>query len=278
MITTNGALHIKRYLGGSVGAIAQSIALGVGTAAEAVGSTAMDFEVIRANVILTSYDFVNNKLIFKATIPENFIGTVYEAGLWSLAVDASAGDYGSQTIATFESDSETWVGGTFAATAARIGVEALQHTPALSTSTTSTMSDIVYDLSGYSSADYFNFAYNVGNANTASIKYRFLTSAGNYYEFNIASPTAGYKVTKLTKGSATVTGAPTWSNITEVDVITTSTAGGASAVSFDGIRLEDADTTNTEYVLVARELLATPFTKVDTMAQDVEFALAVTVS
>lgn len=278
MITTQGIPHIKRYLAGSVPRIVGSLALGVGSSSEVVGSTLLDFEVVRADVTLSSYDASTDRIVFKATIPEDFIGTVYEVGAWSMSADAVAGDYASRSLVTFESALETWTNATFSATAARVGIEALQHTPAASATSTSQMTDIVYDLSGYSSADKFSFAYNVANANTSNVQFRFMTDASNYYTFSLGTQTAGYKIVTATKGTATVTGTPSWGNITEIDVITTSGAGGASAVSFDGVRLEDTDTINPNYLLVARKVLATPFTKTEIMAQDVEFALGVTVS
>mgnify|MGYP006192780259 CR=1 FL=1 len=279
MITTEGSLHIKRFLTGSVGTIAQSIALGVGTAAESAGSTALDFEVVRADIHLVSYDFTLNKLVFKATLPEDFIGTVYEAGLWSQSANTLAHDYGSRLLVSFE-DYEGWNAtlSPAATNAGRFGEDVLVHTPAASATVTAILSDQVLDLSGNSAADSFSFAYNVGNANTAGITIRFYTDDANYYGFNLGAQTAGYKVTKMTKGIAQVTGVPNWGNITQVRVITTSTAGGASNVSYDAIRIEDVDTVNPEYVLVARDLLATPYSKTESTPQDIEFTLGVTVT
>jgi hypothetical protein len=132
------------------------------------------------------------------------------------------------------------------------------------------------DLSGYSSSDSFTFAFNVGNAFTSSIRFRFLTDGANYYDFNFGAQTAGYKINEITKGSATVTGAPSWSNITDIQITTTSTSGGASSVEFDAIRIEDKDAQTLDYILVARKVLAAPVTKVAGMAQDVEFTLDIT--
>jgi len=276
MITTEGSLHVKRFLAGSVGSIARSIALGVGTSAESASDTTLNFETVRADVTLVSYDFTTNRLVFKASFPEGFLGTVYEVGLWSLGTNYLASDFGSRDIALFDT-SENWTG-TFGTTAARVGLDAIQHTPAASVASTSIMNSTTYDFSGYSSMDEFVFAYNIGNTNTSQITFRFLTDASNYYAFSQGVQTAGYKVTRTTKGNASVVGAPNWSSISEIRVITTSAATGASAVSLDGIRLEDKDTYVKDNILVAREVLATPFIKSETMPQDVEFSLAVTIA
>ena len=282
MLTTDGKRHIKRYLAGYTPFIAQSIAIGLGNKAEAVGDKKLQFEVERADIALTSYDFVNNKLIFKAPLPEGFAGTIYEAALFSSAVNDEAGEFGSKLISTFDTN-EDWVDATTAAQAtyvtanSRLGDDSLRHTPAASGTKTDSLSELLLDLSGHSGADLFVFAFNVGNANTSSIRFRFLTDASNYYEFSLGTQTTGYKIVEFAKSAATVTGVPDWEDITEIRVSTTSTAGGASQVDYDGIRIEDTDTINEDYVMVSRELLATPFVKQEGKVQELEFSLDVNV-
>lgn len=258
-------------------AIGQAISFGVANNTEAIGDTALGFEISRSAVILTGYDFVNDKLIFKAPIPDEISGIIYEVALWSQVADTNAGVYGSRLLTSFDSDTEEWVGGTFQAVNTRIGVDSLRHAPALSTSMTSTYSDIFLDLSGNSGIDNFMVAYNIGNAFTANIKIRFKTDAANYYELTITAPSVGYKVTSIAKNLATVTGVPSWENITQIEVITTSTSGGSAQVDLDGVRIEDTDTINTDYVMVSRELLTTPYEKTLGKVQDIEYSLVVTV-
>jgi hypothetical protein len=161
----------------------------------------------------------------------------------------------------------------------RIGIDAVSQTPALSTTQTDQLANLTLDLSGNSAADSFTFALYVGNTNTNQCVVRLMTDTSNYYSFDLGTgvQTAGYKIITATKGSATVTGTPNWNNITQIRVVTTSKATGASAVAWDAIRIEDKDSINLEYVLVARSVLASPVTKVDGQAQDVEFALDFTV-
>jgi len=283
MITVNGKTYIKRYLAGIVPSIARSIAFGTGGAAENVGDTKLQFEVGRSQVRLVSYDFTSNKLIFKADVDSTFGGTIYEVGLFSSNANQSNGQYSSRLITTFDSMREFWLDATTAVPAVwttantRIGTESLSHTPSVSTSKTDVASGMFLDLSGYSGADRFVFAYNVGNTNTANIKFRFGSDASNYYEFALGTQTAGYKIIEVTKGAATVTGTPSWANITEIRVTTTSGAVGASAVNFDGIRIEDSDTINQDAVMVSRELLSTPFVKTEGKIQEIEFSLDVSV-
>lgn len=283
MITTEGSIYIKRYLAGFVPSIAESVAFGLGGVAESAGQTKLQFEVGRSDVLLTSYDFANNKLIFKAIVPEDFGGIVNEVALFSAAANAAAGEFGSKIITTFDSATEQWVDAstsadaTFVATDVRIGADALRQAPAASGTKTDKLTDISMDLSGYSAADKFVLAFYAGNTNASSVRVRFLTDVNNYYEVNFGTPANGYNIVEIAKSAAVATGTPDWSSITEMRVTTNSSATGASQINFDGLRIEDADTINSDYVMVARELLPSSFTKQEGMSQEIEFALDVSV-
>lgn len=292
MITTEGKIHLKRYMAGYTPAIARSFAFGIGATAETLGDRSLNAETSHTTVALVTYDFVNDKLVFKSSIPEDYVGKIYEVGLYSLEADPVGGQYGSRLISTFDSGSETWVEPTTGAIASyttlpiddagavhRVGLDALLHTPALSTSSTSTLRDVDLDFSENSAADEFVFALNVANANTASVEYRFLTDTSNYYRFVITTPvtTSGYKIVTAAKSTAIVVGSPSWADISEIRVITTSKASGASSVAHDAIRMEDRDYANLDYVLVARKVLATPITKIAGKAQDVEYSLDINI-
>lgn len=283
MITTGGKLHIKRYLAGYVPSIARSIAVGIGPAAESLADEKLQLEVERVNIVYTGYDFVNNKLIFKATLPPGFAGTIYETGLYSTSVNELAGEYGSKLLTTFDSNTENWVNPTtgldsaFVTANIRVGTDGLRQSPTATNTQTDALQNVFFDLSGHSASDRFVMAYLVGNAFVSALSVRFLTDASNYYQLSLPTPTAGYKITEMTKATATVTGTPDWANINEIRLICTSTAGGAGIIDWDAIRIEDVDTINPDYQLVAREVLSTPFTTLDGRTQEVEFALDVTV-
>lgn len=282
MLTSEGRNHIRRYLAGYVPALAQSIAMGVGNRAESISDAALQLEVASSEVNLTTYDFSTNKLVYKAPIPEDFSGTIYEVGLYSLTENPNTTESGSRNLSTFDSAAEDWINtadqtdAIFTTTSTRVGADSLLHDPAASASLTTALSGLEIDLSKNSAADSFTFAFNVGSANTSSVRVRFLTDGSNFYDFNLGAQTAGYKMIERTKGSATVTGVPSWENIAEIQVTTTSGAGGSSSVSFDAIRIEDKDTINLDYVLIARKVLAAPVTKIEGMSQDIEFSLDVT--
>jgi hypothetical protein len=257
---------------------------GIGTTAESLSDISLTLQTAQSSVNLITYDFTNNQLVFKASVPDDYIGTIYEVGLFSLEEDPNVTGFGSQLITTFDSQTEDWldVGGSasvFDTVNVRVGVDSLSQTPALSTTKTDKQTGLALDLSGNSSSDSFTFAFNVGNSNTNAIDVLFLTDTSNYYTYSMgaAVQSSGYKIITANKGTATVTGTPSWDNITEIRVATTSKSSGASAVSFDAIRIEDKNSIDLDYILVARKVLASPVTKIDGQAQDIEFALDVTV-
>lgn len=274
MITTEGKRHIKRYLAGFVPSIGQSLAFGVGREAAALTDSRLEFEVSRTNVTLVSYDFNTDRLIFKAQLPESLIGEVHEVALYSTSDDAIAGQYGSRLLTTFDSLTEDWTGGTFVTANSRLGGDSLNHSPAASGSVTSQLSELYFDLSGNAGADLFTLAANIGS-NVSSISIRFMSDAANYYQATISSPAAGYQIIEFAKSSLTVTGNPVWSNINTVEVTTNATAGGSASVDYDGLRIEDVDSINLDYVLVARDVLTIPYIKQSNSVEEIEFSLGV---
>lgn len=281
MITTLGKTYIKRYLAGLVPKMGDTIAVGIGTSAESVSSTALDLEVYRVPVTFSMYDYTTDTVVFKASIPVETAFQINEVALYSKFENASSGNYGSRNIVTFDSDTEAWytagVAATFTTANTRLGKDSLSHTPAASATTTSTYAGLSLDFSKNSSADTFDLAYNNGNTNVNTITIRFKTDASNYYQYVITNPAAGYTISTWTKGSMTATGTPNWASIESIDVITNSKSAGASAISYDAIRLEDVDDVDVNYVMVARKKLTTAVTKAEGQPLDIEFALSVTV-
>jgi len=252
--------------------IADYLSYGVLGTAEGSGDKCLKFEIERREISLTSFDYANNRLVFKAPLP-TYQCVIYEAGL--IAVQ-SAQINRSRIISTFDSESEVWTNSVWDTTAVRIGPDGLLHTPIAGGNTTSALSETAFDLSDVNNADTFVLVYNVGNGNVSSIQIMFMVDSSNYYTFTIATPTAGYKSSTFTKGSATATGTPNWANINSLAVKTTSVGGGAANVLYDGLRVIDVSP-DTDELLVARKVLSTPYTKIDGRMEDMEFTLPVTI-
>lgn len=274
MITTAGKRHIKQYLAGQVPAVARAMSLGIGDTAASLSDQKMAFETLRLPLDLVSYDVVNDKLIFKAVIPDTYVGKVYEIGLWSLEADLLT-EASNRILTTFDQVTETWSAGTWTTANTRVGADSLNLAPATSATVTAAL-DVSLDLTDFSPSDGINLAYNNGNSNASSVRVRFKTDSSNYFTGVISAPTVGYKIGTILKSAFTATGTPDWGNINTLEVEVLASGAGAASVDFDALSFVDLDFANPDYVQVAREVI-TPFTKVGGTVNEVEFSLSVSV-
>lgn len=282
MITNLGKVHFKRFLAGWEPDLARSIAFGVGESVEIATQDRLDYEIGRTDISLITYNFIDDKLVFKGIMDELFDGVIYEVGLYSSEA-GSGSTVGSRLLLSFDSETEFWTAGglaaTYSTTNTRVGNDSVVVAPGASTSQTVTYSDIFVDLSGYTSADTFSLAFYAANANTSSITYRFFTDASSYYSTTVVAGSigVGFNIVNVPVASSTVTGAPRWSEITKVEVTVAATAGGAASVHLEGVRVEDRDNTELGNILIARTKLITPFVKTVGSIQEVEFPLGVSI-
>lgn len=275
LVTNDGKRIVMEYLSNYRAGIASAIAVGAFNTAATVTDKELAFEWARAPIISVSPDYTNTLIIFKARFDPAQTGVIYEAGL--LSPNDVVGDYVSRMILGFDSAVDVYTAGAFNTATARVGLDSLRLSPTASTTVTAQNLDVQLDLSGYSNADEFKLAYNVGNAFTSSVQVRFYTDASNYYTYTISTPTAGYKVQKFYKTDLVATGTPSFSSITYVGVLATATAGGTAVVDFDGLRIDDKDTFTDSNILVSRSVPAAPVTMVANLPMDIEYTLDVTV-
>jgi hypothetical protein len=276
MITDEGKIHIKRYLAGYVANLALSVAWGAGDTAVTATDTSLALETGRGDVVLVDYDFETDRIIYKVQVPDAFVGNVYEIGLYSSTTDTSSGSYGSRALTTFDSITEGWNAGTYTSVNTRVGIDSLNLAPAANGTLTSSISQLNLDLSGYSGSDQFVVGFYNNNTNASTVAVRFKTDEANYYTFSISNPAVGYFTTAFNKSAAVATGTPDWASITSIEVSLSAKAAGPASVDFDAVRIEDRDTLNQDYVLIAREVIA-PQAKLDGQSMDIEFALEVTI-
>lgn len=274
-ITTVGKQQILRLLCGLTGVFGESFAFGTGPTAPSVADTNLEFETTRAVVDLRSPDYVNGKVTFKASLPANFVGAIYEVGMWTAAEQNNSAGV-SRMILSFDPVFEQYTSGTYTTTNARFGAEALTLTATASQTVTASLLNLLLDFSVYSNNDVFKMAYYRRDTNSATLRVRFKTDATNYYTVTV-TPTAGagYKIVSFTKANAVATGAPSWSNIVEIEVAVIAGAGGTGVVDFDGIRINDLDSFTGQMMLISRSALSTPITKSAGLPLDVEYSLKV---
>lgn len=274
LLTTEGKRLILRYLAGQSASLGAAIGLGVSGVAATVNDSLLGFEIERVAIDLKNADYANNVVLFKGTIPLDSSFTIYEAGLWSTATNNLSGEFDSRLITTFDLELEEWTNATADTTANRTSADAVKIS-AGSGATTSPRLDVDMDLSGYSANDTFYLAFSKPNNNIASIKLIFedVISGGSIsLTKTVSSLPTGYNVLAFRKGDFTASGTISWDSITRFgfDVTATATAG---YVILDGLRIEDLDTVNQDYVLVSHTVLSSPLVKTDTAPMDVEYAL-----
>jgi hypothetical protein len=273
MITTNGRNIIQRYLARQVPTIGGSIAVGIGSTASTLSDATLNYEALRVPVSLTSFDPVNQRIIFKATLPSDLAGTYYEIGLYSGVFDSSI----STQMLSFDPSIEAWSGGSLTTLNSRMGVNSLRLTAAASATTTALLSSVFYDLSGFYDTDVFKIAFNA-DANTATVRLRLRYDASSYYEYSI-TPTTGYNVTSFLRSAMTKTGTTVaWNNITSVEIAVIAKAAGTTNVDFDSLRIENVNVPVIDNLLVARSVLGTPQSKTNVSPMDVEYALDVNIT
>jgi hypothetical protein len=279
LLTTEGKRLILRYLAGQSPSLGGAIGLGVSSVAATVNDVVLGFEIERVAVNLKNADYTNNLVLFKGTIDQDAAFSIYEAGLWSTVSNDLSGEFDSRLITTFDTDLEAWTNVTVDTTANRTGPDAVKVSAAIS-STTQARLDVDMDLSGYSANDTFYLAFSKPNNNISTIKLIFEdTVSGGSISLTktVSALPTGYNTLAFRKGDFTSSGTISWDNITRFgfDV----TAGGtAGYVILDGLRVEDLDTPNQDFVLVSHTVLVSPLAKTSTAPMDVEYALDFNVS
>lgn len=299
MITKFGKRFLTSYLAGVSEFNSKDIALGIGsTAANANGNdTRLEFEFYRLPVTLGSFDISQTggtnenpifsyTAIYKATIPQDVSGVISELGLYP-GLRSSTNSFDSKFITSFENNIN-WLdssnntpilrsNSTSPLFTSKIGENMIQVDVNQSTSKEYTNSIVNLDLSGYSVNDSLSIAYKKNDNNVTKIRVKLYSSATQYYyaDFTPASGT-GDKIQTISMSSVfsnISATAPDPTNITKVGIEVTAGSGGATTVYFDGLRINDEDTFDPSYGLIARSVLATPLQKPSGRPVDIEYKL-----
>ncbi|QWT29934.1 minor tail protein [Streptomyces phage TunaTartare] len=274
LITTEGKRLILRYLAGQSPSLGGAIGLGVSSVAATVNDVVMGFEIERIPVSLKNADYTNNVVLFKGTIEQDSAFSIYEAGLWSTASNILSGEFDSKLITTFDLELEAWTNVVADTTANRTSADAVRI-DAASSSTTQSRIDVDMELSGYSANDTFYLAFSKPDNNITTIKLVFediITGGSLSLTKTVSSLPTGYNVLAFRKGDFTASGTISWDSITRMGFDVTAGATG-SYVILDGLRIEDLDTPNQDFVLVSHTVLSSPLVKTSTAPMDVEYAL-----
>ena len=277
LITKFGKRYLTQYLAGQSNTNLKDVAIGIGSTAASVNDTQLGFEFYRSPVTMSSIDIQTNSttgvssygVVHKTTIPVDVVGVISEIGIFP-TVSLSSTDYASNSISTFE-DNQSWAdsSGAFPSVLTtptpKIGTYYLSMGAAAS-GTKQYFNNFNIDISGYSALDSLTIAYRQVDLNLDYVFVRMYDSNNSYYEIRYAGDlSTGDKIKSLTLNnlysSGYGTGAPDQTSIVKIGVGVKAKSRGATAVLFDGLRINDEDAFRTDYGLISRSVLSTPIVK-----------------
>lgn len=293
MITKFGKRFITSCLAGMTSFTRQDLAIGISaTAPDSNGNdTKLGFEFYRIPVSFGGVDIQTNQsgvttysVIYKTTIPQDISGTIKEIGLYP-RTRTSNNNYDSKFLSDFE-DNTLWTrieSGNILypdlvnSPTPRIGNSMIQvNCPASITREYKAQLSIL-DISGYSGNDTLTLAINQADSNLDYIAVRLYSSETSYYEilFDGSDIDTGTGEKILSRSISAMQGYNSPSSfIQKMSIVVVAKSSGTTNVYFDGLRINDEDTFDPVFGLVARTTI-TPITKIVGKPLDLEYKMVI---
>ncbi len=280
MITKFGKRFLTSYVAGTSSLDSKEMALGIATNSEyalADTNSRLGFEFYRVPIrqgginIDASESPVKYTVIYSATIPTNIAGKINEIGIYS-GQSYSRNLYQSKFISNFELPYEWSPEPLLDQSDYRVGDSSLIFTSNGTAPREYTYNLASMDVSGYNPSDTLSFSYKVNNANLSSLKVRLYSSDNDYLEFTFTGHSVGYNIKNLDMSDGVSTGTFNADSVVKLGIVVTPTSAQAS-VSMDGLRINDEDTFDPEYGLIARSILDSTMIKVLGRESKIEFKL-----
>jgi hypothetical protein len=280
MITKFGKRFLTNFVAGNSSFSSKEMALGISTNAEyALSDTnsRLGFEFYRVPIrqggidIDTSVSPVKYTVIYSATLPTNIAGKINEIGIYS-GQSYTRNLYDSKFLSDFELPYKWSPEPELDQTDYRIGDSSL-----IFTSNAALPKEYTYDLgtmdvSGYNPSDTLSFSYKVNDANLSSLKVRLYSSDTDYLQFTFTGHAVGYNIKNLNMSTGVSTGTFNPQSVVKLGIVVTPTTAQTS-VSMDGLRINDEDTFDPAYGLIARSILDSTMIKVIGREASIEFKL-----
>ena len=280
MITRFGKRFLSNFVAGNSSFSSKEMALGIATETEYPlldTNSRLGFEFYRVPIrqggidIDASVSPTKYTVIYSATIPTNIAGNINEIGIYS-GESVSRNLYGSKFISNFELPYEWSPEPTLDQSDYRVGDSSL-----LFTSNGTEAKEYTYlldsmDVSGYNPSDTMSFSYKVNDTNLSSLKVRLYSSDTDYLEFTFDGHSVGYNIKNLDMSEGVSSGTFNSQSVVKLGIIVTPTSTQTS-VSMDGLRINDEDTFDPEYGLIARSILDSTMIKVIGREASIEFKL-----
>jgi hypothetical protein len=280
VITKFGKRFLANFVAGNSSFASKEMALGIATSSEyalADTNSRLGFEFYRVPIrqggidIDTSVSPAKYTVIYSATIPTNIAGKINEIGIYS-GQSYSKNLYESKFISNFELPYKWSPEPALDQTDYRVGDSSLIFTSnaAVAKEYTYDLGDI--DVSGYNPSDTLSFSYKVNDANLSSLKVRLYSSDTSYLQFTFTGHSVGYNIKNLNMSAGVSTGTFNPQSVVKLGIVVTPTTAQTS-VSMDGLRINDEDTFDPEYGLIARSMLDSTLIKVIGREAAIEFKL-----
>jgi hypothetical protein len=280
MITKFGKRFLTSYIAGTSSLDLKEMALGIATSTEyplADTNSRLGFEFYRVPIRQGGIDIdattspVTYTVIFSAILPTDISGKINEIGIYS-GVSSSRNMYTGRFISDFELPYSWTPAPTLDQVNNRISDSSLVFTSSGTSPQEYNYPLSELDISGYNPLDTLCLSYKANDANLTSVKVRLYSSDSDYIQFTFTGHSVGRNIKTLAMSSGVITGTFNSQSVTKVGIIITPT-GAQTSVSMDGLRINDEDTFDPEYGLIARSLLTSEMVKVVGREASIEFKL-----
>ena len=259
MITRFGKRFLIDFIAGNRTFFDKVLAVGIAKDAEyelSDTNSRLGFEFYSVPVLFGGIDIDTSVVpytytaIYSTKLPTNLAGKINEIAIYP-GRRSSSNSYGNQFITTFESSFEWSPSPVLNEVDYRVGNSSLD----LSSDGISPKEYIAtipnFDMSGYSNFDTLSFSYKVNDSNLAAVKIRLYSSAVDYYEFNFVNHIVGWNIKDIEIADMTSNGNPDPSLISKIGVVVVP-VGSATSITVDGLRVNDEDTFDPAYGMIAR--------------------------
>lgn len=298
MITKFGKRFVANLLAGNVSLANRDLAFGIGSTAATESDTRLEFEFYRMPATFGSIqvdqpdpeiNVFRYYVVYKGTLPQDVSGEIKEIALYP-GTRTSINNFDSQFIADFE-DQTSWTDSDgFSPTpyddltsppSAKIGPRMMRVVASEGSSKEYKANVNSFDISGYSVNDTFALAYYKNDNNLSNIKIRFYSSPTAYYEATLVSSPAsgtGHRLSSVNLSTMlnNPVNNPVANDISQISIIVTAISGGSATVFFDGLRINDEDTFDPTFGMIARSILSTSLNKVAGRPTDIEYKMEIT--
>ena len=282
MITKFGKRFLTNFVAGNSSFSSKEMALGIATGSAleyplSDTNSRLGFEFYRVPIrqggidIDTSVSPVKYTVIYSATLPTNIAGKINEIGIYS-GESYTRNLYDSKFLSDFELPYKWSPEPALDQTDYRVGDSSLIFTSNAALPREYTYDLGAMDVSGYNPSDTLAFSYKVNDANLSSLKVKLYSSDTDYLQFTFTGHSVGYNIKNLNMSTGVSTGTFNPQSVVKLGIVVTPTTAQTS-VSMDGLRINDEDTFDPAYGLIARSILNSTMIKVIGREASIEFKL-----